>query len=299
MKSTDKRFISLLTCPNCKAADFGVYESKLICGKCHAEYPIVNSAPQIIHPELIQQYKKYNAEALTPVNRLKTLVKKSPRLFQFLTYAIGSISYFGWSPRKALLKTFRKEELADKIILNIGSGIKRVHSEVINIDIFPFENVDLVTDATKLPIKDGSVDMVVTESTLEHIPDAELAIKEICRVVKPGGYVYVSIPFLLPFHASPNDYIRFTNTGLKHKFAIFDPIRVGMNGGPASALVSFLMHFLAIPFSIISTGLYNLMTYIFMAVLSPLRIFDLVYCLFPRSRDAAAMTYFIGKKKNP
>jgi len=57
------------------------------------------------------------------------------------------------------------------------------------------------------------------------------------------------------------------------------------------------MHFLALPFSIISTSLYNFMTYIFMAILSPLRVFDLVFYLFPRSTDAAAMTYFIGKKK--
>ena len=228
---------------------------------------------------------------------MKTLIKKSPWLFQFLTYAIGSISYFGWSPRKALLKIHGESELKDKIVLNIGSGIKRVHPEVINIDIFPFDNVDLVTDATKLPIKDNSVDMVVTESTLEHIPDVELAIQEICRVVKPGGYVYISIPFLMPFHASPNDYVRMTHEGIKHKFAIFEPQRAGMNGGPASALVTFLMHFLALPFSIISASLYNLMTYIFMAILSPLRIFDLVFYLFPRSMDAAAMTYFIGKKR--
>jgi len=139
--------------------------------------------------------------------------------------------------------------------------------------------------------------MVITESTLEHIPDAELAIREICRVVKPGGYVYISIPFLMPFHASPNDYVRLTNEGIKHKFAIFEPQRIGMNGGPASALISLLMHFLALPFSIISTSLYNFMTYIFMAILSPLRVFDLVFYLFPRSTDAAAMTYFIGKKK--
>lgn len=296
MKSTDSRFIKILLCPNCKAPSLGSKNESFVCEKCQAVFPIRDGVPYLIHQELIQQYKQYKKEVESPINKLKTLIKKSPWLFQFLTYAIGSISYFGWSPKKSLKKLYQEEELKEKIIINIGSGIKAIHQEVINLDIFPFEKVNLVTDATKLPIKDNSVDMVITESTLEHIPDVELAIQEICRVVKPGGYIYISIPFLMPFHASPNDYFRLTYEGIKHKFAQFTEYHSGMNGGPASALVTFLMHFLALPFSIISASLYNFMTYIFMAILSPLRIFDLVFSLFPRSKDAAAMTYFIGRK---
>lgn len=298
MLSTDQRFIQILLCPNCKAASLNFQEGNLICGKCNSSYPVINDAPYLIHQELIKQYKQYNKEVESPINKFKTFLKKSPWLYQFLTYTIGSISYFGWSPRKSLKKLFKEPELKDKIIINIGSGIKTIHPEIINVDIFPFKDVNLVTDATKLPIKDNSVDMVITESTLEHIPDVELAIQEICRVVKPGGYVYISIPFLMPFHASPNDYFRLTHEGIKHKFAIFEPQKIGMNGGPASALVTFLMHFFALPFSLISASLYNFMTYIFMAILSPLRILDLLFYLFPRSTDAAAMTYFIGKKKS-
>ena len=251
----------------------------------------------MIHKELSEQYDKYQKEVESSVNKLKTLIKTMPWLFQFLTYAIGSISFFGQSPKKTLRKLYREDELKEKIILNIGSGIDIIHPEVLNLDIFPFKNVDLVTDATKLPIRDGTVDMIITQSALEHIPDAELAIQEICRVIKPGGFVYISIPFLMPFHASPNDYIRLTHEGIKHKFGIFEQQRIGMNGGPASALVTFLMHFLALPFSLVSTSLYNFMTYVVMTVLSPLRIFDLVFYLFPRSIDVAAMTYFVGKKK--
>ncbi len=297
MKSTDPRFIDILHCPNCQTGKLISQENHLACQQCRTAYPIRNSAPFLIHNELIEQYKKYQQEIESPVNRLKTLIKKLPWLFSFLTYAIGSISFFGWSPKKTLKKLYRENELGDKIIINLGSGTETVHPEVINLDIFPFKNVNLVTDATKLSINDNAVDMIITQSTLEHVPNAELAIKEICRVVKPGGFVYVSIPFLMPFHASPNDYFRLTNEGLKRRFAAFEQRRVGMNGGPASALVSFLMHFLALPFSIISTGLYNFMTYIIMAILSPLRILDLVFYLFPKSMDAAAMTYFIGKKK--
>lgn len=298
MKTTDPRFIAILLCPSCKSPNLEHRQEQLVCEKCQSTYPIINSVPHLIHQELVEQYKKYNREVLSPVNKFKTFIKKFPWLFRLLTCAIGGISYFGWSPQKALKKIYQKDNLQDKIIINIGSGIKRIHSEVINLDIFPFKKVDFVTDATKLPIKDGSVDMVITESTLEHIPDAELAIQEICRVVKPGGFVYISVPFLMPFHASPNDYFRLTSAGIKHKFAIFEEQRVGMNGGPASALVALLMNLLALPFSLISTSLYNFAAYIIVVILSPLRILDLLFYLFPNSTDAAAMTYFVGKKRS-
>jgi len=297
MRTTDKRFIDIIRCPNCKAAGLSRQQDGLRCQQCSSEYPIQNEAPYLLDQELIRQYKRYRKEAQSPINKFKSFLKKWPWLFQFLTYAIGSISYFGWSPRKALLKIYKESELKEKIIINIGSGIKGIHSEVINLDIFPFKDVNVVTDATKLPFQDNSVDMIITESTLEHIPDVDLAINEICRVVKPGGFAYISIPFMMPFHASPNDFFRLTHEGIKHKFSIFTPQRIGMRGGPASALVTFLMHFLALPFSLLSATAYNFATYIFMAILSPLRILDLLFYLFPRSFDAAAMTYFIGKKK--
>ena len=139
--------------------------------------------------------------------------------------------------------------------------------------------------------------MIITESTLEHIPDAEMVIQEISRLVKPGGYVFVSIPFMMPFHASPSDYIRLTSEGLKHKFSHFEQRRLGMHAGPASSLVTLLMHFFALPFSSVSTSLYNFMTYVFMAILSPLRVLDLLFSFFPRSIDAAAVIYFIGRKR--
>jgi len=297
MKITDKRFVEILLCVECRQNTLRRENEKLNCSNCQTEFLIQNGKVVLLDKDLSAQYARYQKEIKSPINRLKSFIKRWPWLFQFLTYAIGSVSFFTGSPSRAAKKYIGENNFSEKIIINIGSGITRFHEEIINLDIFPFENVDLVTDATKFPIKDASVDMIITESTLEHIPNADLAIKEICRVVKPGGYVFASIPFVFPFHASPNDFMRLTEEGLKRRFDVFEPVKIGMRGGPASALVTFLMHFLALPFSIISTGLYNFMTYILMAVLSPLRVLDLVFYFFPRSLDAAAMVYFIGKKK--
>ena len=297
MKVTDPNFITILRCTECHHDGLQIKEDALICLNCSNKFPAKNNQIILLEKELLAQQSQYQEEIKSPINRLKSFLKRWPWLYQALTYAIGSISYFWGSPKKAAEKYMGAPELGNKIVINLGSGTKRLHPAMINLDIFPFENVDFITDATKLPIKDSSVDIVITESTLEHIPDADAAIKEICRVVKPGGYVYVSIPFVFPFHASPNDYMRLTDKGLKNKFSVFEPIEIGMRGGPGSALATFLMYFLSLPFSIISTSLYHFASYFMMLILTPLRLLDLIFVLFPASCEAAAIVYFIGRKQ--
>lgn len=295
MEILDDNLIRTLRCPACKGSPLSMREERLACNECAAEYP-VRDAKICFTKTADAHMRKYEAEANSFVNRLKKRVKEWPALFVFLTYAIGSVSYFGQRPKQTIEKCYG-EKAKDKIIINVGSGITTIHPAVINLDIFPFKNVDIVADAAALPFRDNSIDMLISESTIEHAPDAERVIKEMRRVVKQGGFVYVSIPFVMPFHASPNDYSRLTHEGLKQKFSDFTPIKIGALGGPASALVTFLMYFLALPFSVISEATYNLATYVFMAILSPLRIFDLLFNLFPRSIEVSAFIYFIGEKR--
>ncbi len=294
MKITEDNFIKILVCPKCKTDTLSYQREVAVCSSCSSVYPVRNSAFYFTsqNDDII---KKYDKEAGQFINRLKALIKKWPFLFVFLTYAIGNISYLGQKPKNTIKKLYG-EYSKDKIIINIGSGITRVHPDVVNLDIFPFKNVDIVADATSLPFKDNSVDMLISESTIEHTPNMERVIKEMRRVVKPGGFVYVSIPFLVPFHASPNDYTRLTHEGLKQQFYDFTPQKIGVLGGPASALVTLLMYFFALPFSIFSEAVYNLATYFFMTILSPLRFLDLIFYLFPHSIEVSAMIYYIGKK---
>ncbi|MBI5045437.1 MAG: methyltransferase domain-containing protein [Candidatus Niyogibacteria bacterium] len=295
MKISDPQFINILSCPLCQN-DLHDRKDNMACEQCGMSYPIRTSAIYLA-PKGDQLLRQYREEARSPINRFKALIKTWPWLFDILTLAIGSVSFFGQSAKTTIKKTYGNNT-QDKIIINIGSGISRPHPAALNLDIFPFKNVDIVASATALPFKDNSVDMIISESTLEHIPDGETAIKEIMRTVKPGGMVYITIPFLMPFHASPNDYMRLTHEGLKQKFSAFEPIKIGMRGGPASALITFLMYFFALPFSLISESAYNFATYFFMVILSPLRIFDLLFFLFPKSIETATIIYFVGKKKN-
>jgi SAM-dependent methyltransferase len=50
----------------------------------------------------------------------------------------------------------------------------------------------VIADAGKLPLEDESVDGAFCSNLLEHTPDAEAVVREIERVLRPGGWGYIS-----------------------------------------------------------------------------------------------------------
>lgn len=75
------------------------------------------------------------------------------------------------------------------------------------------------TDATRaagdaLPYRDDEFETVVLFQVLEHVPRPWKVVEECARVLKPGGFLLASVPFLFPHHPSPNDFYRYTHEGL-------------------------------------------------------------------------------------
>lgn len=229
-------------------------------------------------------------------NRVKTALKRYPRLYDTLRRIFIPSMLAGLSPRGALKRAY-KEGREEKIIVNVGSGVSRFGDDVINLDIHPFAGVHAVADARELPFRDTSVDTVLSEATIEHVPDAHKALREFGRVIKQGGYLYIHVPFLYPFHSSPNDYYRWTLEGLKNDLPEFEVIKTGVRAGPWSALLAALMHVLALLTSFGSKRLYGALVYFWMVILSPLKVIDLLFRVFPYASDAAAVIYFFGRKK--
>ena len=74
---------------------------------------------------------------------------------------------------------------------------------------------DIFADAAGLPAAAQSCDTVVLLEVLEHIRNPQEALQEAFRVLRPGGHLLLSMPFLYPIHDAPHDYQRMTRHGLE------------------------------------------------------------------------------------
>ena len=79
---------------------------------------------------------------------------------------------------------------------------------------------DVFADAAALPIRGGSLDAVVALEVIEHVRDPAAALAEISRVLRSGGKLLLSIPFLYPVHDAPHDFQRLTIHGLQRDVAL-------------------------------------------------------------------------------
>lgn len=92
---------------------------------------------------------------------------------------------------------------------------------------------DIVGDIHALPFADSSEEAILCLSVLEHVENPWKAAEELYRVLKPGGYLFVHVPFLFYYHAERGyykDYWRFTEDSVEilfKRFSIreFIPIR--------------------------------------------------------------------------
>jgi SAM-dependent methyltransferase len=84
------------------------------------------------------------------------------------------------------------------------------NSKYICVDFEADESVDvIVKPGDKLPFDTGSVDLVVSTSCFEHDPCFWLTFKEMCRIVKLGGFIYINSPSSGRYHTYPGDNWRF------------------------------------------------------------------------------------------
>jgi len=114
---------------------------------------------------------------------------------------------------------------APQVFLDLGCGIRRLQdmrSNGIYLDAVHFRGVDVVSTCSRLPLRDNSVDAVISLSVFEHLPDPFAMAAEIRRVLKPGGTVWIETAFMQPLHADPSHYFNMTLEGLLQTFAAFD-----------------------------------------------------------------------------
>jgi SAM-dependent methyltransferase len=159
-----------------------------------------------------------------------------------------------------------------------------------------YENVDIVCDIHQLPFKDNSVEAIMSDAVLEHVSEPDAVLKEVARVLKPGGRVFSVIPFMQPFHASPHDFQRYTLPGIAFLHRDFQMIECGVMSGPVSGALWVMQECLASTFSFGSPHLRNLLMIILMCLTWPIKFLDIFAMRLQTAQNVASSFYFHGKK---
>lgn len=104
-------------------------------------------------------------------------------------------------------------------------------------------HVDMSCDLNEpLPLENESYDTILLSDVLEHIFEPRRLLAEMSRVLRPGGNLLMSVPFMYWIHEAPHDYFRYTEFALRRmakergmKVVVLEPI-----GGAVDVLADII-----------------------------------------------------------
>jgi len=265
----------------------------LICRSCQTRYPSVGQTVCFLDTETAHPSDGIPDSLLV---KIKNWLKRYPQFYNILVYIFGA-SNAGVSP-KAFLD---KYVTTGQIVVNLGAGPQKRRPNTLQVDMFAFPEIDVAADLEKLPFKGGSIHAVFCTSVLEHVIDSKAVLVEIRRILKPGGFCYLTVPFMYPFHSSPHDYMRWTLQGLESfvEKSGFKKIDSGLRHGPTTALILIFVDWVAAILSFGSVRIFETISILGMAILAPFaHIFDFWLNRLKVSRNIASGFYYIGEKKD-
>lgn len=102
------------------------------------------------------------------------------------------------------------------MVLDCGAGKRQFRNpHLIQLEVVPYDNIDVLAVNQKIPFADNCFDAVLSMDVLEHVNDPVASMQEIARVLKPGGLLYLDIPFLQAEHGYPHHYFNATRMGVQ------------------------------------------------------------------------------------
>lgn len=167
----------------------------------------------------------------------------------------------GWGKSSGAQKGFRfimeaSSFVKGGVILDAGAGEQRFkpffknstyitqeHDQGIHLKGMDKIEYDLISPIDrKIPLKDSCLDGILLNSVLEHLRYPEKFFAEGLRVLKPGGKIYISVPFIALEHEVPYDFQRPTRFGLERWLfdAGFTKIQIKASSTCVQGVISYL-----------------------------------------------------------
>jgi len=110
-------------------------------------------------------------------------------------------------------------------VLDVGCGMQPYkqffsHVNYIGLDVWVSgreaheKTADIYFHGENIPMDSESVDSVLCTEVLEHSVNPDILIREMYRVLRPGGRLCITVPFIWGLHEQPYDFRRYTPFGL-------------------------------------------------------------------------------------
>lgn len=275
---------NILACPDCRTA-LQFAEDHATCTSCSKQYPIRNS-------------KIYFLDVPEYSDQLDALKGKLKKWLGKYYYSIGINIIAPTYPFNYLREIQKRFDLKKEVVVDVGCGNHRIHPDIICLDMFDYDAVDVVCDLAKLPFLKNSVDVFASRSVIEHIPNPEIVIQKMYECTKQNGYSIHCIPFLMPFHASPYDFQRYTHKGLDVLFNAWDKVEQRNITGPVSAMLLNFTEFMSILLSMGSKRLQSYFYLLFCGISFPIKYLDYFFIDSERFHSLAASFLMVAQKRN-
>lgn len=107
-------------------------------------------------------------------------------------------------------------------VLNAGCGARDLSQFLLGGGAQEVENCDrkttipnaIICDLVRVPRETGAYDSILCNAVLEHVQYPDDVMRELHRLLKPGGILVLCVPFLQPYHPAP-DYRRYSREGME------------------------------------------------------------------------------------
>lgn len=211
--------LDILECTTCRGSLSHVGDA-LVCQKCGTAFPVRGGKIYFDTPPAHE-----TAEAGIKERFKKMLGSK----YNLLVDLVAPI--FPFDARKVIVDHVNP---ANNLVVDLGAGARRVHPDIITLDLFDYDTVDIVCSVERLPFAPNSIDGFVSLSVIEHLSDPFAMVESLHRASRAGGIGIHDVPFLYHFHEAPRDFMRFTHMGLMRLFEKWKTVLIFNTAGPVS-----------------------------------------------------------------
>jgi len=293
-----ERLWSSLRCPVCHTGIELIWGTgEIRCGACPEVFPVLpGGVPVLVVPEQRARFQRVLSEdaggkkMAEEYRRFGTWRAKVRSFIKppSIVYDEDVARRYSW---------IYDTQGLDTLVLSIGGGPGRENPRVINLNLDAFDSVDIVGDGTNLPLADSCLDTVTCNAVIEHVPNPGDLLSEIHRVLKPGGYAQLMVPFVFPYHEYPGDYQRYTTSGILELTRGFEKVELCILTGPTSTMLVLFREYLRIlipggnrPFvRPVISGVSGWLTF-------PFKHLDRWLNRKPEAANLTAAFYYLGRK---